>query len=141
MGWWNDAAKGPKVLLGDEPMDLVFNALAAVSRSYLDDVGRKPTLEEFRRTLMQTLGTDPGQFFADMESAVVGDVVFRLKKVPKRQAFAVGDAYMTLAGAGNEQLWQRCCKVLERPDLIDDRFLLRRIGRSPISGRRDAVGT
>src|SRR5207245_10934578 len=57
------------------------------------DVGRKPTLEEFRRTLLQTLGTDPGQYFADMEAAVVGDVVFRLKKVPKRQAFAVGDYF------------------------------------------------
>jgi crotonobetainyl-CoA:carnitine CoA-transferase CaiB-like acyl-CoA transferase len=36
------------------------------------------------------------------------------------QAFAVGDMYITLAGAGNESLWQRCCNVLGRPGLIED---------------------
>lgn len=93
MGWWKEPAGRGEVLLGDDPLDLVRNAVEAVSRSYVEDVGRKPTLEEFRRTLMQTLGHDPGQFFADMETAVVSDVVFRLKKVPKRQAFAVGDYF------------------------------------------------
>lgn len=93
MGWWEETAKGRKIVLGDEPLDRVHDAIAAVSQSYLEDVGRKPTLEEFRRTLLQTLGSDPGQYFADMESAIVGEVVFRLKKVPKRQAFAVGDYF------------------------------------------------
>src|SRR5436189_3401168 len=93
MGWWKETAGPREVLLGDAPLDLVHNALAAVSRSYLEDVGRKPTLEEFRRTLLQTLAHDPGQYFEDMEMAVVGDLVFRLKKVPKRQPFAVGDYF------------------------------------------------
>ena len=82
MGWWNEIAKGDKLALGDEPIDLLSEAIAAFSRSYQEDVGRKPTLEEFRRTLLLPLGTDPGRYFADMESAVVGEVAFRLKKVP-----------------------------------------------------------
>src|SRR5262245_43632915 len=93
MGWWDETAKGRRLVLGDEPLDLIHDAVAAVSRSYVEDLGRKPTLEEFRRTLLSTLGGDPGRYFSDMESAVVGEVVFRLKKVPKRQPFAMGDYF------------------------------------------------
>jgi len=93
MGWWNENGKGDKVVLGDEPIDVLYEAIATFSRSYLEDVGRKPTLEEFRRTILLPLGTDPGRYFADMESAVVGAVDFRLKKVAKRQTFAVGDYF------------------------------------------------
>jgi hypothetical protein len=93
MGWWNEIATGDKLVLGDEPIDLLSEAIAAFSRSYLEDVGRKPTLEEFRRTLLLPLGTDPGRYFADMEAAVVGEVAFRLKKVPQRQTVAVGDYF------------------------------------------------
>lgn len=40
------------------------------------------------------LGHDPGPYFADMDEHVVGGVSFRRKKVPKRQAWAVGDYFM-----------------------------------------------
>jgi hypothetical protein len=93
MGWWKEKAKDRELLFGDEPMDLVHELVAAFSKSYVDDVGRKPPLEEFRRTLQHTLGGDPGRYFADMDTAVVGDVVFRVKKVPKRQQSAVGDYF------------------------------------------------
>jgi hypothetical protein len=93
MGWWKETAKGQEVELGDEPLDLVNETLAAFARVYSEELGRKPTLEEFRRTLLLTLGGDPGPFFADLETQVVGDVVFRRKKIPKRQPFAVGDYF------------------------------------------------
>lgn len=93
MGWWKETVAGQEVHLGDEPLDLVHEAVAAVTQAYLEDLGRKPTLEEFRLTLLHTLGGDPGRFFADMEEHVVGAVVFRRKKVPKRQAFEVGDYF------------------------------------------------
>jgi len=93
MGWWKESVRGRELLFGDEPMDLVHELVAAFSKSYVDDVGRKPALEEFRRTLQHTLGGDPGRYFADMETAVVDEVAFRLKKIPKRQPFAVGDYF------------------------------------------------
>jgi hypothetical protein len=93
MGWWKEAGTRPEVELGDEPLDLVHEAVAAVSRAYQEDLGRKPTLEEFRRALVQALGGDPGRFFADMEEHVVGEVAFRLKKISKRQPFAVGNYF------------------------------------------------
>jgi len=93
MGWWNGTVAKKELTLGDEPLDLIHEAIAAISRSYQEDQGRKPTLDEFRLTLLQALGSDPGQFFADIETDVVGDVVFRRKKVPKRQTFAVGDYF------------------------------------------------
>lgn len=38
-------------------------------------------------------------------------------------AFRARDGYLVLAGAGSEALWQRCCQVLERPELPgDERF-------------------
>lgn len=93
MGWWKESANGRSVELGDEPLDRIHEAIDAVSRVYLEDVGRKPTLEEFRQTLLQVLRGDPGQLFADMEQHVVGEIVFRRKKIPKRQSFAVGDYF------------------------------------------------
>jgi crotonobetainyl-CoA:carnitine CoA-transferase CaiB-like acyl-CoA transferase len=36
------------------------------------------------------------------------------------QAFNAGDGYITVAGAGNESLWQRACQAMGRADLIDD---------------------
>jgi hypothetical protein len=95
MGWWEEQAKGQTVELGDEPLDLLRHAVESVARVYQEEVGRKPTLEEFRRSLLPALQGDPGQFFADMDSKVVGDIVFRFRKVPKRQPFAVGD-YFTI---------------------------------------------
>lgn len=84
---------GRKVDLGDEPCDLVLDALEAISRSYREDLGRKPMLEEFRILLLRALAGDPGRYFSDMEEHIVGDVVFRRKKVPKRQTSAVGDYF------------------------------------------------
>jgi crotonobetainyl-CoA:carnitine CoA-transferase CaiB-like acyl-CoA transferase len=38
-------------------------------------------------------------------------------------AFRARDGHLVLAGAGSEALWQRCCEVLDRPDLPrDERF-------------------
>ncbi|MEQ8718687.1 MAG: CoA transferase [Acidimicrobiales bacterium] len=35
-------------------------------------------------------------------------------------AFAAGDGYLVLAGAGSDRLWPLLCEVLERADLVDD---------------------
>jgi hypothetical protein len=95
MGWWTETVASQEIYLGDEPLDRIHGAIAAISQAYLEDLNRKPTLEEFRQTLLQVLGGDPGQFFADMESHIVGDIVFRRKPIPKRQSFTVGD-YFTI---------------------------------------------
>lgn len=95
MGWWQEKAKGKTLDLGDEPLDHVFDAILAVSRVYEKEVGRKPTIEEFRQTLLRTLTGDPGQFFSDLETRTIGDVAFRFRRIPKRQPFAVGD-YFTI---------------------------------------------
>lgn len=95
MGWWQEEVQGKKVELGDEPLDRLHEAVAAVAHVYQKERRRKPTLAEFRRTLLQAIGSDPAQFFADMEAHEVSEVVFRLKKVPKRQKFSVGD-YFTI---------------------------------------------
>jgi hypothetical protein len=93
MGWWQEEVKGKPIELGDEPLDLLHEAVAAVARVYQKERGRKPTMAEFGQSLLQTLGSDPAQFFKDMDAQVVSEIVFRLKKVPQRQKFAVGDYF------------------------------------------------
>lgn len=93
MGWWKETVDGDEVELGDEPCDLIIHALAEVTRSYEEDLERKPTLEEFRAMLTQALAGDPSQYFSDMDEHVVASIAFRCKKVPKRQVFAVGNYF------------------------------------------------
>lgn len=93
MGWWEEKLKKETLTLGDEPLDRVVHALEEICRLYEEEVGRKPTLEEFRQTLLRPLAVDPSRYFSDLETQTIGDVVFRLRKIPKRQAFAVGDYF------------------------------------------------
>ena len=93
MGWWKERVGGNEVELGDEPCDRIHHALAEVARCYQDDLDRKPTLEEFRILLVKSLAGDLGQFLVDMDKHEVRDVVFRRKKVPRRQVFAMGNYF------------------------------------------------
>jgi|TARA_B100001971_G_C17820377_1_gene348625 hypothetical protein len=50
MGYWETKYKGKDVTLGDEPMDLIIEAINGIIKSYEIDCGRKPTLEEITAT-------------------------------------------------------------------------------------------
>jgi hypothetical protein len=93
MGWWEERIDGKRLTLGDEPIDRLAQVLEDFVGCYQEEVGRKPTSDEFLislRNILQAAGPD---FFSDLEARAVTGVALRTKKAPKRQKFQVGDYF------------------------------------------------
>lgn len=63
MGYWNATAAGTSlqfedtgILWGDAPADILDAAIAAIVKTFVEDVGRRPTKTEIRAGLEFSLG-------------------------------------------------------------------------------------
>lgn len=114
---------GPPVKVGAPVLDVgaalscVAGMLAALHRRNMTGVGAHvdSSLLDFSLAALCTVAQS--YFASGVEPERMGSAS---PMFAPYQAFKAADGYITLAGAGNESLWQRACQVLGRPDLIDD---------------------
>ncbi len=59
MGWWK---AGDGVLVGDEPLDTLGDAVAKVVRQYRGGFGRRPSVAEWEELLAIALGHEEDEF-------------------------------------------------------------------------------
>lgn len=92
MGWWTVRQSGQEILQGDEPYDIMGDALEQIAQVYQRDVERKPTLAEIIQTIQTVLAAGVQDFAADGEKIEITKVRVKTRKVHP-QTFHVGDFF------------------------------------------------
>ncbi|MCY8870235.1 hypothetical protein [Bacillus inaquosorum] len=80
MGFWKEKHKNKKVLVSDDGLDICHDAIEAFHAVYLEQLDRKPTLNEFVYTFLQVLESDGDSFFKELEGKQLTDINIKLKK-------------------------------------------------------------
>jgi Immunity protein 26 len=92
MGWFKpDESK--ELVVGDGGIDAVLEMLAAASREYEQDLGRKPTLDELLKTVEMVLMGNADRFLGGMEESEIVEVRAKTKKRAKKQKYVDGDFF------------------------------------------------
>jgi hypothetical protein len=82
-----------KLLLDDLWLNEAQTVLVDIARRCERDFGYKPSLEDFRQLLSTKLCVGLEEFFSDGEEIEVVTVVFKTRKRPPIQRYAVGDIF------------------------------------------------
>ena len=99
MGWWSIEQADTELLQGDEPYDLMDEALIQIVQSYQQDWDRKPTLAEIVKTVEVVLGSNLEAYTSE-EALELTKFEVRTKKRRKSQPFQVGDFFTIPLGNG-----------------------------------------
>ncbi|HWH79651.1 MAG TPA: hypothetical protein VNT76_19865, partial [Candidatus Binatus sp.] len=87
----NPATPKDSELIGDEPFDIIANALERVMKCYEQDLGRKPTALELVKTFERVLAPRFGDAVQKGATEESVSVWFKTKHIPRRQKFVLGD--------------------------------------------------
>lgn len=90
MGWF-ESGKAAGVILGDEPLDLIYDFLKQLADVYVEGCKRKPTLEEVRTLFEMVLKSAGDEYIMDLVEREVTAIVVNTKKKRKSQAYKQGD--------------------------------------------------
>lgn len=93
MGWWTEQSRKEELVIGDEPLDVVGVMLRTVVAAYEADVGRKPTMQEFAKTLELALVDRSEDIFNDTAGKEVAGFTIKVRKRPAKTVPAVGDYF------------------------------------------------
>lgn len=93
MGWWTSEHNGQELVLGDEPYDIMADALGSICAAYVEEWQRKPAVEEIIRTMDVVLGADLGSYVYNGEKLELVNIKARTKRRAKSQALHVGDFF------------------------------------------------
>lgn len=133
MSWEPADPKNPSddALIGDEPFDLLAQALCDFCTCYEKDLGRKPTSFELAKTLEQVLATHFGQVVAEGPDHRFVSLSLKKRKGRVRQKCNVGD-FLVAKAADGRPVYARVFEIdpgfgthigvydslgIERPDL------------------------
>jgi hypothetical protein len=89
VGWW-ETDKG---LVGDGPLDDVEDCLARVTEQYVEEHGRKPTLDELAACICAVVGERVDEFTSEDGIDVVA-LVPKTKRRPARRTLRPGDLFV-----------------------------------------------
>jgi len=78
-------------LIGDEPFDIISEALDRVVECYQKDLQRKPATIELVKTFEHVLAPRFFETVLEGETTELVSVSFKTKKIPKRQKYQAGD--------------------------------------------------
>lgn len=93
MGWWTVHQSGQEILQGDEPYDIMGDALEQIAQVYERDLNRKPTLIEIIQTVQATLNSGAEDYFSEGVEAQIVKLIPKTKKVKSYQ-YQVGDFFI-----------------------------------------------
>jgi hypothetical protein len=93
MGWEPLDLENPKTpeVIGDEPFDEMADAIEKIASVYQDEIGRKPSVNELVTTFKKALATRIDDVTQEGEDHELVSIKFKLKKIPKRQKYQLGD--------------------------------------------------
>lgn len=80
MGFWEEKYKNKKIFVSDDGLDICHDAIEDFHAVFLEQLDRKPTLNEFVYTLLQVLNSDGDSFFKELEGKQVTDINLKMKK-------------------------------------------------------------
>ncbi len=106
MGWQKATWNRRQIVVGDEPVDLVQELLRTFANCYTEEMGRKPTTDEFVYSLLSALRTTGRDVFADLATSEVSAVKVVSRKAPKTCKYATGD-YFAIALPNGEFAYGR----------------------------------
>ncbi|HMP83577.1 MAG TPA: hypothetical protein PKA41_12830 [Verrucomicrobiota bacterium] len=89
-------------LIGDEPFDIISEALDKVVACYQKDLGRKPATVELVKTFEHVLAPRFFETVLDGGTTELVSVSFKVKKIPKRQKYQAGDFVKAQLADGRE---------------------------------------
>ncbi|SEN51819.1 Imm26 family immunity protein [Lihuaxuella thermophila] len=93
MGFWEETTKeNNRLLIGDEPFDILIDAFQELSNVYLEDAGRKPTSEELGKLIALALDSMNFECLSDMEGFTLSECKIKKKKV-KKIKYKPGDLF------------------------------------------------
>jgi hypothetical protein len=93
MGWWIIKQTGQELIQGDEPYDILMDALEQLAREYEEEWDRKPTLAELVCALETVLATGVDKYVLDGDEVEIAKLAVKTKKRRKNQSFRVGDFF------------------------------------------------
>ncbi|CUB14691.1 hypothetical protein BN2127_JRS9_00675 [Bacillus subtilis] len=80
MGFWEEKYKNKKIFVSDDGLDICHDAIEDFHAVFLEQLDRKPTLNEFVYTLFQVLKSDGDSLFKELEGKQVTDINLKMKK-------------------------------------------------------------
>lgn len=93
MGWWS-APDADGIEVGDESLDAIRHFLRDFSRSYQEDLGRKPSLAEFEYALNLAFKANvDDEVLADFAELEIKQVAIKTAKRAKRTKVKPGDIF------------------------------------------------
>jgi hypothetical protein len=87
-------------VIGDEPFDIISEALDKVVSCYQTDWRRKPTTRELVKTFEQVLAPRFSATVLEGETTDLVRISFKTKRIPRRQKYRAGDFLRALAANG-----------------------------------------
>ncbi len=78
-------------VIGDEAFDEMGSAIEQIAKYYQRDLNRKPTINEIVTTFKKALETRIFEVSQEGQNHELVSVKYKLKKIPKRQGYKVGD--------------------------------------------------
>lgn len=102
MSWESINPKKPNdnELIGDEPFDVIADALDEVVSCYQKDLQRKPTTSELVKTFERVLAPRFSETVMEGDTTELVLLSFKTKQIPKRQKYQAGDFLKTQASNG-----------------------------------------
>lgn len=101
-------------LVGDEPFDVVADAVDKVVACYESDLGRKPSTLELVKTFERVLIPRFSEAVIDGDKSELVSLSFKTVKIPLRQKFQAGD-FLRATAANGTPVYARIFEV--HPDL------------------------
>ena len=87
MGWWMTEAD---LLIGDTPLDEAEELLIKIVDAYLEEQGRKPTIDELLECIRAVLNVAPEAYISAPENVDIVELKAKTKVLPKRRKLVPG---------------------------------------------------
>lgn len=100
MGWWGEEKDGIELIIGDGPLDTAEEMFKKIVQEYKNDVGRKPSPDELIEVLKSAIASTHKILFDGLDDMEVADLKIKIRKVPSKQKFQVGDYCLLALPAG-----------------------------------------
>jgi hypothetical protein len=89
MSWW-DTTTGEDSIIGDRPADIMGTALQDIDRTWFQQTGQRPTLQQLVDVIAVSMRTNFEAFCCDAMGASVERIVVRLKEPPDLVSEGIG---------------------------------------------------
>ncbi|MCY7814705.1 hypothetical protein [Bacillus haynesii] len=80
MGFWEEEHKNKNIMIGDDGLEILHNAVEKFYKMSKEHLDREPALDEFFVTLLHVLNTNGDSFFPELNERQITDIKASTKK-------------------------------------------------------------